>query len=294
MAADKRNFECKGSFQGFEDEQKYELNRKSYTSKVFILAPNGISFVSTSLKEESMRITKGQSLNLTCMASVGCNDINYDLFFNTNSTDPYQVVMNIPDRSKCLLNFNEITNFSKTIVFKSFNTNGSRIQCDIRFGPELKTESPAYFVYFAGKFFKILFSEYFLIFLKYIKDEQFLRYDPKTVFTVDYHGVTESVSYLLMEINFEASNDFDITMHFEDELIGTIDDSNQQKNKYEFSCLSIGVFQHKCIFHIDPYTKSDTGEYSAKIALKSNPDIRIQLNITAIMPSNLFILFFRL
>ena len=113
------------------------------------------------------------------------------------------------------------------------------------------------------------------------------------MFTVDYDGVTESVSSLVMYINFEASTDFDINIYFEDELISTIGDSSnqQQNNKYDFFCLPLNVFQHQCTFSIDPYTKSDTGDYLARIALKSDPDIRLQLNITVIMPSN-FVFFF--
>ena len=94
---------------------------------------------------------KDQALNLTCYASVGCNDIGYDIDFHTNlSSSDYKVVMNVPDRSICLQNFNEFTNFTKTMIIPRVNVNGSMVYCDIKFGPELSTESSKYHVYFSG------------------------------------------------------------------------------------------------------------------------------------------------
>ena len=41
--------------------------------------------------------------------------------------------------------------YSKSILIESLNLNASQVKCEIKFGTELKTESPNYLVYFAGK-----------------------------------------------------------------------------------------------------------------------------------------------
>jgi hypothetical protein len=132
------------------DTQHYDLNRKTFSTKIFIL-PNSENSLVPMNSSFGILVKKDEPLNLTCYASVGCNDINYDIQFKTNSTDNYQIKMNIPDRSKCLLNFNEISNFTKSIIFSSVNSNGTSVQCDIKFGPELTQSSAMYFIYFPSK-----------------------------------------------------------------------------------------------------------------------------------------------
>ena len=46
--------------------------------------------------------------------------------------------------------------YSKSILIDSLNLNASHVKCEIKFGTELKTESPNYLVYFAGKKIKKL------------------------------------------------------------------------------------------------------------------------------------------
>lgn len=220
--------------------------------------------VETKYKEYSILVEKNQQLNLTCIASVGCNDINYDIHFTTDSKDAHKVIMNTPDRSKCLINFNEYTNFTKSIIFSSMNTNATKVNCDIRFGPELKTESPSYFLYFAS--------------------ESFIRYDAKDGILVNYDEITESHSSLRIESKFESSASFNIDWFLEDKLISFDDKDNQQK--YVSECIPLGIFSHHCFLNIYPYIKEDVGLYTAKISLKSNPDIKIRLDVNAIMPSN--------
>ena len=268
LSTDKRDFECVGKFNGYSDVQKYDLNRKNYNSKVTILPQNNIEMVQLTVKEYTLRVTKNQSLNLTCYATVGCNDINYNILFHTNSTDKYDVFMNVPDRSKCLNNFNEITNFTKSLVFKSVNSNGTSVKCDIRFGNELKTESPVYYIYFS--------------------DEPFVRSDTKNYLLVDYSGITESSSSLRVDIYFEASDKVKIDFYFGDDLL----DLSDEQTKYYFNCLSSGIFRQECFLNIDPYTKADTGDYSAKIYLESNPDVKIQLDFTLILPSKFYFILF--
>lgn len=67
----------------------------------------------------------------------------------------YRVVLNPPDRTKCLINYNEMAEFSKSILIDSLSHNASQVKCEIKFGTELKTESPNYLVFFAGKILNI-------------------------------------------------------------------------------------------------------------------------------------------
>ncbi len=60
------------------------------------------------------------------------------------------MVLNPPDRTKCALNYNELSVFSKSILIKEVTLNASDVRCEINFGTELKTESPSYMIYFAG------------------------------------------------------------------------------------------------------------------------------------------------
>ena len=68
----------------------------------------------------------------------------------------YKVVLNPPGRAKCLVNYNEMAEFSKSILIESLSLNASHVKCEIEFGKELKTESSSYFVYFAGILFLLL------------------------------------------------------------------------------------------------------------------------------------------
>ena len=149
IGGNQRDFDCKATFDGVTDIQRYDLNRKTFNTKIFILPPSNVDMVPVG-SAFSVLVQKDSHLNLTCYASVGCNDINYDIQFRTNTTDEYSVKMNVPDRSKCLLNFNEIANFTKSILIPRVAANASSFQCAITFGPDLKTESPIYYVYFAG------------------------------------------------------------------------------------------------------------------------------------------------
>ncbi len=131
-----------------------EVSRSNmtYNVMIFILLSEGIDLVPNGLTF-SFLVQKDQLLNLTCYAAVGCNDIGYDIEFSTNLTSSeYKVIMNIPDRSKCFQNFNEISNFTKSIIIPKVSVNGTMVQCYIKFGPQLKTDSPQYHIYFAGKF----------------------------------------------------------------------------------------------------------------------------------------------
>ena len=58
--------------------------------------------------------------------------------------------MNMPDRSRCLLNFNEYANYSESILFDNISVNGTQVSCNIQFDDDLKVESDIYFIYFAG------------------------------------------------------------------------------------------------------------------------------------------------
>lgn len=57
--------------------------------------------------------------------------------------------------------------------------------------------------------------------------------------------------------------------------------------KYFSRCIHSGIFNYNCFLYIEQYTKQDIGKYSAKIRLKSRPDIKIELNSNAIMPSKI-------
>ena len=83
-----KEFECRGQFGQFTDVQKYEMNRKSVTSKIGIVAPTYIDVIPSSERKAgyNLLVQKNQPINLTCVALVGCNDINYDIHFVTNAT----------------------------------------------------------------------------------------------------------------------------------------------------------------------------------------------------------------
>ncbi len=72
-------------FDGFVDSQKYDLNRKSLNTKIYIKPPDDMNLVPDQ-KDFLLTVSKDQSLNLTCFALVSCNDINYDITFRTNSS----------------------------------------------------------------------------------------------------------------------------------------------------------------------------------------------------------------
>lgn len=151
LTTDVREFECRGFFDNKFDFQKYDLERKAYNTKITIDPPDPSDLVPLEKNFNGVIARKNQMLNLTCVAMVGCNDINYDIKFNTNTSDPYTVVMNAPDRTKCLVNFNEMSRFSKSIIIEKLSFNQSRFQCEISYGTDLKTPSPNLIVFFSGK-----------------------------------------------------------------------------------------------------------------------------------------------
>lgn len=204
---------------------------------------------------------------MTCYASVGCNDIGYELEFTTNLTNSdYKVIKNIPDRSMCLQNFNEMSNYTKSIIIPKVTVNGTMVQCDIKFGPELKTESPKYYIYFA--------------------EESFIRFDAKKSIVIDYEGVTEVSSFLKLDIFFEASGKFDLDWYFKGERIRLVEDTEDKPSmKFISKCIHTGIFSYQCFLFINPYTNKDIGMYSAIVKLKSDPTVDIELKAHAILPS---------
>lgn len=83
-----KEFECKASYNGFDESQKYELSRISYNVKIYLDPPKDIEIdkINFGVNEFGILVGKNQALNMTCISEVGCNDINYDLQFITNST----------------------------------------------------------------------------------------------------------------------------------------------------------------------------------------------------------------
>lgn len=163
LTTDVREFECRGYFDNKQDFQRYDLERKAYNTKISIEPPVSMQ-PAVPLEENNFSgvvVKKNQMLNLTCVAMVGCNDINYDITFNTNTTDKYTVVMNAPDRSKCLVNFNEMSRFSKSIIIENLSHNKSRFQCEISYGTDLKTPSSNLMLYFAGNNLKMNLNNLF-------------------------------------------------------------------------------------------------------------------------------------
>lgn len=145
-----RDFECRANFEDESDSQRFELERKTYKSEIRIAAPPGTDLVPMMTGNAyGLTVKRAQALNLTCEAQVGCNDINYDIHFRTNTTDKYRVVQNAPDRTKCS-NLNEMSRFSKSLIIDRVEYNQSHFQCEINFGTDLKTPSPNYMVFFAG------------------------------------------------------------------------------------------------------------------------------------------------
>lgn len=150
LTTDVREFQCQGYFDNKRDFQKYDLERKAYNTKINIEPPASMDLVPLWSNYHAVIAKKNQQLNLTCVAMVGCNDINYDITFKTNTSDKYEVVMNAPDRSKCLINFNEMSRFSKSILIQNLSYNESLFQCEISYGTDLKTPSPNLMVFFSG------------------------------------------------------------------------------------------------------------------------------------------------
>ena len=162
-----REFDCKGTLDNninnkninFTDSQFYVLNIINSNPKIFILPPNGFDVVpiTGAGKDFSIVAQRGKPLNLTCYATIGCNDSGYKLGFETNITSGhFEIVPNLLDRSRCLHGFNELLNFTQSMIVPEMNANGSMIQCEIKFGTAFITKSPRYFVYFAGKLTKKL------------------------------------------------------------------------------------------------------------------------------------------
>lgn len=150
LTTDVREFQCQGYFDNKVDFQKYDLERKAYNTKITIEPPASMDLVPMWNNFHAVIAKKNQMLNLTCVAMVGCNDINYDITFKTNTSDKFDVIMNMPDRSKCLINFNEMSKFSKSIIIEKLTFNQSLFQCEISYGTDLKTPSPSLMVFFSG------------------------------------------------------------------------------------------------------------------------------------------------
>lgn len=64
------------------------------------------------------------------------------------------MVLHTPDRSKCVHNFNEMSKYSKTIMFDKVTRNSTQVKCEINFGSDLKFSSSSYIIIFSG-FLKI-------------------------------------------------------------------------------------------------------------------------------------------
>ncbi len=227
------------------------------------------SFLIRKIKDFSIIAQRDKPLNLTCYATVGCNDSGYKLGFATNITEgDFDIVSNQLDRGKCLHRFNELLNYTQTMVIPTVSSNGSMVQCEIKFGTAFSTKSPRYFVFFA--------------------EEAFIKYNRQKSIVIDYSGVTDYSSFLTINVFFEASESFYITWRLNDALINTKDTT-----KYVSECIHSELFNYECFLFIDPYTKQDVGIYSAIVRLKSNPDLHnIELRSNAIMPSNNNITYF--
>ena len=89
-----------------------------------------------------------------------------------------------------MVNYNDMYDFSRSILIESVTRNGTSVQCEINFGPDFKTSSGNYMIFFS--------------------DTSFIRHDPKTAVSVDYTGVTEHSSFLTINVYFEASEPFNI------------------------------------------------------------------------------------
>ena len=199
---------------------------------------------------------------------------------------------NQPDRSRCLINFNEQTNFTKSLMFDTVSVNGTFVQCELEFGSgggSLRTASPTYALFFA--------------------DEAFLRADPKSSMIVDYAGITDDTSFLQIDVLFEASEAVDIEwslngqrLALDQSLSSPAADFNAEDTtavgKYTHACVHYSTFGVKCYLLIENYNNKDVGEYVATLRLKYTKNISIRLSSFVIKPSktmnhtNDFCLFF--
>ena len=84
LTNDLKEFECRAFYDQHVDVQRYELNRKSFSTKILIVPNRDIEFIPAGPSVYNLIVPKGKPLNLTCLAVVGCNDINYDIKFITN------------------------------------------------------------------------------------------------------------------------------------------------------------------------------------------------------------------
>jgi hypothetical protein len=264
LNTDVREFECRGFFDDIVDFQRYDLERKTYNTKIAILPPPTLDLVPIENEDLfTIDAAKDQTLNLTCLADVGCNDINYDIKFRTNTSDTYKIILNPPDRRKCLLNFNEMSSFSKSIIIDKLTHNVSYFQCEFSYSSELKTVSSNYIVYFPGS--------------------AYLFANVQNATEADYTLVTDDSSLLTININFASSSAFDLVWFLNSQKLDT--DSSKEDAKFQSECIHVGVFTYKCFLNIDSYSTKDVGLYEALITLKDDPTIKLRLNITVIKPS---------
>jgi hypothetical protein len=179
--------------------------------------------------------------------------------------DKYQNVVNQPDRRKCLVNYNDMYDFSRSILIESVTKNETSVQCEINFGPDFKTTSPNYMIFFSA--------------------DSFIRPDPKSAVSVDYTGVTEHSSFLTINVYFEASEPFNIEWYLNKHKINTADSQGSANDKYTAPCIHYSLFKQHCYLFIDNYNNKDVGDYSAFISLKDNEKVNLTLNTKVIKPS---------
>jgi hypothetical protein len=81
-----KQFECRANYDGVNSVQRYDLNRKSFNMKISIVPPKDVDLVPVNNQLFNIAMLRGKSINLTCVTTVGCNDYNYELRFNTNTS----------------------------------------------------------------------------------------------------------------------------------------------------------------------------------------------------------------
>jgi hypothetical protein len=86
IAKEAKEFECRANYDGHTDIQKYELNRKTHNTKITIVAPGGQELIPAGQNLYNIVVNRNEPLNLSCIASVGCNDIRYDINFISNTS----------------------------------------------------------------------------------------------------------------------------------------------------------------------------------------------------------------
>ena len=145
-----REFECSATFDGKKDSQKYELEKRSVITNIKLEPPSSLDLVPNGKMAYYLLAQRKQALNLTCTATVGCIDVNYDIQFGSSTSDAYRVHENPVNRTECLKNYNANVHFSKTLVVDRLMHNESVFQCEIIFGNDLSVPSANLTVIFSG------------------------------------------------------------------------------------------------------------------------------------------------